>query len=132
MTEISQEDKNTIDNFFDKLKDMATTGGEVTLNKIGDYVSKMPIGDLQNLGGLVKKYGHYGAFFAVQQSIEEHDLGPIGKYALGTGIAVLLIPASATITSATIGAFIIGSLVDLSWDYIEENKDDIFEKIKEQ
>lgn len=86
MTEISQEDKNTIDNFFDKLKDMATTGGEVTLNKIGDYVSKMPIGDLQNLGGLVKKYGHYGAFFAVQQSIEEHDLGPIGKYALGTGI----------------------------------------------
>ena len=55
MTEISQEDKNTIDNFFDKLKDMATTGGEVTLNKIGDYVSKMPIGDLQNLGGLVKK-----------------------------------------------------------------------------
>ena len=29
MTEISQEDKNTIDNFFDKLKDMATTGGEV-------------------------------------------------------------------------------------------------------
>lgn len=35
MTEISQEDKNTIDNFFDKLKDMATTGGDTNGNTVG-------------------------------------------------------------------------------------------------
>ncbi len=94
MTNIAQEDKNTIDNFFETLKDMAITGSEVTLSKIGDCVSKMPIGDLQNMGKLVKTYGYYGAFFAIQESIENKDLGPIGKYALGTGIAILLIPAS--------------------------------------
>lgn len=130
MTEIAQEDKNTINDFFDNLKNIATTGGEVTLNKIGDCVSKMPLGDLQNMGKLVKTYGYFGAFFAIQQSVEEHDLGPIGKYALGTGIAVLLIPATATIASATITTFIIGSLVGLSWDYIEEHQDDIFNEIK--
>ena len=130
MTNIAQEDKNTIDNFFETLKDMAITGSEVTLSKIGDCVSKMPIGDLQNMGKLVKTYGYYGAFFAIQESIENKDLGPIGKYALGTGIAILLIPAEATITSATIATFVIGSLVGLSWDYIEEHQDDIFNEIK--
>ena len=130
MTDIAQEDKNTIDEFFDTLKDLATTGGEVTLNKIGDCISKMPIGDLQNMGKLVKTYGYYGAFFAIQESIEKKDLGPIGKYALATGAAVLIIPATATITSATIVSFIIGGLVSLTWDYIEEHQEDIFNEIK--
>ena len=52
-TNITEEDKKLIDRFFDKLKDLTVTGGEVTLSKIGDCVSKMPIGDLQNLGKLV-------------------------------------------------------------------------------
>ena len=130
MTDIAQEDKNTIDKFFDTLKDMATTSGEVTLNKIGDCISKMPIGDLQNMGKLVKTYGYYGAFFAIQESIENKDLGPIGKYALATGAAVLIIPATATVTSTVIASFLIGSLVSLTWDYIEEHQDDIFNEIK--
>mgnify|MGYP001106808108 CR=1 FL=1 len=124
MTEISQEDKKAIDNLFDKLEAAFTTGTEVTLTKIGDCVSKMP------LGGLVKKYGYYGAFLAIQQSIEQRDLGSVGKYALGTGIAVLLIPATYGILSTTLLACTIGVLVDLSWDYIEEHKDDIFNKLK--
>ena len=131
MTEIAQEDKNVIDNFFDKLENLATTGGEVSLTKIGDCISKMPTEDLHHLGGLIKKYGYYGAFFAIQQSITEHDLGPIGKYALGAGIAVLIIPATYGILSTTLIAFTIGEVVDFAWDYIEENKDDIFDKIKE-
>ena len=45
--------------------------------KIGDCVSKMPIDDLRPLGGLVKKYGYYGAFLAIQQSIEQRDLGSV-------------------------------------------------------
>ena len=36
--------------------------------------------DLRPLGGLVKKYGYYGAFLAIQQSIEQRDLGSVGKY----------------------------------------------------
>ncbi|MFR8207356.1 MAG: hypothetical protein ACLU99_14430 [Alphaproteobacteria bacterium] len=80
MTEISQEDKKAIDNLFDKLEAAFTTGTEVTLTKIGDCVSKMPIDDLRPLGGLVKKYGYYGAFLAIQQSIEQRDLGSVGKY----------------------------------------------------
>lgn len=130
MTEISQEDKKAIDNLFDKLEAAFTTGTEVTLTKIGDCVSKMPIDDLRPLGGLVKKYGYYGAFLAIQQSIEQRDLGFVGKYALGTGIAVLLIPATYGILSTTLLACTIGVLVDLSWDYIEEHKDDIFNKLK--
>ena len=130
MTEISQEDKKAIDNLFDKLEAAFTTGTEVTLTKIGDCVSKMPIDDLRSLGGLVKKYGYYGAFLAIQQSIEQRDLGSVGKYALGTGIAVLLIPATYGILSTTLLACTIGVLVDLSWDYIEEHKDDIFNKLK--
>ena len=130
MTEISQEDKKAIDNLFDKLEAAFTTGTEVTLTKIGDCVSKMPIDDLRPLGGLVKKYGYYGAFLAIQQSIEQRDLGSVGKYALGTGIAVLLIPATYGILSTTLLACTIGVLVDLSWDYIEEHKDDIFNKLK--
>ena len=130
MTEIAQEDKDTIDKFFDKLEQAFTTGGEVTLTKIGDCVSKMPIGDLQHLGGLVKKYGYFGAFSAIQQSLEQKDLGPIGKYALATGIAVVTIPASYGILSTTLIALAIGGLVDLSWDYIEEHQEDIFEELK--
>ncbi len=131
MTEIAQEDKDVIDKFFDKLENLATTGGEVSLTKIGDCISKMPTEDLHHLGGLIKKYGYYGAFFAIQQSITEHDLGPIGQYALATGISVLLIPSSLGILSTTLIAVGISELVRLSWDYIEENKDDIFDKIKE-
>ena len=131
MTEITQEDKNAIDLFFDKLEQTLATGGEVTLSKIGDCISKMPTEDLHHLGGMIKKYGYYGAFFAVQQSVEEHNFGPIGQYALATGISVLLIPTSLGIISTTLIAVGISELVRLSWDYIEENKDDIFDKIKE-
>ena len=90
----------------------------------------MPIGDLQNMGKLVKTYGYYGAFFAIQESIENKDLGPIGKYALGTGMAILLIPASYGVLSTAILAITIGKLTELSWDYIEEHQDDIFNEIK--
>lgn len=62
MMEISQEDKKAIDNLFDKLEAAFTTGTEVTLTKIGDCVSKIPIDDLRPLGGLVKNMiimGHF-------------------------------------------------------------------------
>ena len=36
--------------------------------------------DEEMKGGLVKKYGYYGAFLAIQQSIEQRDLGSVGKY----------------------------------------------------
>ena len=131
MTVISQEDKNSIDNFFDKLETAFTTGTEITLAKIGDCVSRMPLGDLQNLGNLVKKYGYYGAFFAIQQSVEENDFGPIGKYALATAATIFLTPLGATIGQAAAIAYVVGSLTSLAWDYIEEHKDDILEKIKQ-
>lgn len=131
MTEVSQEDKEKINSFYDNLEQTLITGGEVTLSKIGDCISKMP-DDLKNLGGLVKKYGYYGAFLAIKESLDNRDIGPIGKYALSTGLAVLLIPSSFGILSTTLLAVGIGSLVDLSWDYIEEHKDDIFTKIQEK
>ncbi len=54
---------------------MAIIGGEVTLSKIGDCVSKMPIGDLKNMGRLVKTYGYYGAFLtAVGVEMEENTI----------------------------------------------------------
>ena len=130
-TNITEEDKKLIDRFFDKLKDLTVTGGEVTLSKIGDCVSKMPIGDLQNLGKLVKKYGYYGAFFALKESLDSKDMGSIGKYALATGMAVLIVPTSFGILSTTLLAMAIGACVDVTWDYIEEHKEDIIGELKE-
>ena len=36
-TQLSQEDKDFLDDFFDKFKNNFSISGEMTLNKIGEY-----------------------------------------------------------------------------------------------
>ena len=130
MTQLSQEDKDFLDDFFDKFKNNFSISGEMTLNKIGEYISKMPIGDLQHFGRLFKTYGYYGVMFAIKESLETDSAKPFYKYAIATAL-VLIFPVGTTALSATLYASFIGVFVGVSWDYIEENQDNLLNKLKE-
>lgn len=128
--QLTQEDKKFIKDFFEKIKNNLSISGETTLNKIGECISKMPIGDIQRFGKLFKTYGYYGVMFAVKESLENGTGKPLYKYAIATAL-VMMFPAGATVLSATLYASAIGCLVGVTWDYIEENKDDLYNKLKE-
>ena len=69
---LSQEDQafldTFLDNFLDAIKNIPSTGIEVGLDKIGQYVSNMPVGDAKYLGKLVHRYNFYGVYFAIEDS----------------------------------------------------------------
>ena len=135
---LSQEDQafldTFLDNFLDAIKNIPSTGIEVGLDKIGQYVSNMPVGDAKYLGKLVHRYNFYGVYFAIEDSLAQKNATPILKYVLATVASIALIPASTPYLTAVGATFLIGVIVESYWqlaEWIAENQDDILEKLKQ-
>ena len=131
METISSEDKAIIDKFVDTLKDVGSTSGYVALDKIGQALSKMPQADLQQLGGLFKKYSGFSVMLAIKESLGVNSPEPLYKYGMALGLSVMLIPPSWGVLLTAATTTLIAISVDLGWEYVEEHKDDLEAWVKE-
>ena len=128
---ISQEDKEFLKHFWEKITDGLSTGAEVSLDKLGSNIAKVPTGDWKYFGNLFKKYSYFGAMLAIKESLNTDSLAPFSKYLMGLVLTFICIPSTWGIIPTALLSIFLGEMANITWDYIEENKDNLLEALKQ-